>query len=101
MKLRNRALLVAAVTATLVLGGTTAAVATIEYPPEGGVWDYDAAGPTLYSNYYHPAANHRSSVVTCNGALTRSAIRGAGLWSYASRGDGCLFAVDYAYYYKF
>lgn len=81
----------------LIFGGVGAASATTTHP-DGGTFTYETGGPYIYSSYHHPSRVHGSSVKNCFGSLTRSALVGAGRTSSATREDGCLFAVDYAYY---
>ncbi len=98
MRARTKSAVVALLSAALVLGGASAAMATIAYPPEGGTWDYGTSGSVIWSDYHHPSRSHGSSVENCDGNLTRSPTVLPGQWSHAQRNDGCTFAVDYAYY---
>lgn len=47
----------------------------------GGTWDHGLTGLDVYSNYYHPNNDHRSSVVV-NGFIFRSACTSPGNWSH-------------------
>lgn len=49
----------------------------------GGTWEYGNNGLDVWSNYYHPNNNHRSSV-SVNGTVGRSACTSPGNWSHAS-----------------
>lgn len=68
--------------ALLFTGATTASAATA-YPPEGGTWNYgtNTIGSNthiVYSTYYHPSRNHRTSVNPASGVLYRSPTVGPG-----------------------
>lgn len=74
------------------------AFAVVEYPPEGGKWDYGTDSEYIWSNYSHKTRHHGSSVRNCHGDLRRSVNVGPGEWSHASREDGCKGKIDRAYY---
>jgi lactococcin 972 family bacteriocin len=89
----------------LTFGAGQAAQAITAYPA-GGTWQYGINQPSstyyVYSNYHHPSALHRSTA--CNiSSCSRSADRGAGIWSYASIvASGAFFGTNNtAYYYKY
>ena len=95
--------MVGVLSASLILGGASAAMATTENPPEGGTWDYGTSGSLIYSNYKHDSRSHGSSVENCHGQLWRSPNVGPGSWSKVStdHGGAAWGAVDYAYYRVF
>lgn len=76
----------AALTVASIAGGAGAANATTEYP-QGGTWQYGVHEPSstilVYSNYHHPSKKHRSTACNKN-SCSRSADKGANVWSYAS-----------------
>lgn len=93
-----KARIFAVVTMVSLLASVGVADAAVEYPKEGGKWEYGTDGPSIWSNYYHKTRSHGSSVRNCHGDLTRSPVVNPGQWSNASRGDGCKRGVDQAYY---
>ncbi len=66
------------------IGSAAVAMAATAYPAQGGRWDYGLSGTTYFSNYWHPSANHGSSVIV-NGVLNRSACSAPNVTSTASR----------------
>lgn len=98
MRIRSKGLAAGVLSASLVLGGASAALATVAYPPEGGTWEYGTSSNVVYSNYYHATRSHGSSVKNCHGSLTRSPTVLKGAWSHAQRNDACSGEIDYAYY---
>lgn len=67
--------------ASAVVAVAAPAMAAREYVG-GGAWDHGLTGLHVYSNYYHPDNNHRSSVEV-NGLVTRSACTAPREWSHA------------------
>ena len=79
----RKVLAAAAIGASAVTAVAAPAMAEREFVG-GGTWDYGTAGlgTILYSNYYHPSNNHRSSV-SVNDIVTRSPCTSPGDWSHA------------------
>ena len=67
----------------IVAGAAVPALATVTYPG-GGTWSYGTNSTEVYSNYYHPSNNHRSSVINGYGEYLSSGCKSPGVWAYAS-----------------
>jgi lactococcin 972 family bacteriocin len=81
-KLRIRKSLAAVIiSASAMVAVAAPAMAAREFVG-GGTWDHGLTGLQVYSNYYHPNNDHRSSVAV-NGIITRSACTSPGNWSHA------------------
>ncbi|HEY5820493.1 MAG TPA: lactococcin 972 family bacteriocin [Propionibacteriaceae bacterium] len=80
----------------ILIGAAFPALAAVEYPG-GGTWNYGTNRTEVWSNYHHPSANHRSSVINGYGEYKSSGCKARGVWSYASlRADPN--RVDHAYW---
>jgi lactococcin 972 family bacteriocin len=80
----------------IVVSAAVPALATVAYPG-GGTWNYGTNTTEVWSNYHHPSANHRSSVINGYGEYRTSGCTGRGAWAYASlRADPN--RVDHAYW---
>jgi len=78
MRKLTKAIATAAVTATLLTAGVTAADATTAYP-EGGTWNYGVTGSHTISDHYHGSRTHTSTAVGATTSIT--AWTSPGVWS--------------------
>lgn len=79
----------------LVAGAAVPALAAVTYPG-GGTWSY-GVNSEVYSNYHHPTARHKSSVINGYGEYKTAACTNGGTWTYASlRADPN--STDHAYW---
>ncbi|WP_018118431.1 lactococcin 972 family bacteriocin [Corynebacterium mastitidis] len=90
----TRGLAATALSGALVAGGAAAALAT-QVNVDGGTWNYGVEGGKVWSNYYHGARSHGSSVQGKHYA--DSGCVGADQWSYASAPDR-FGRADHSYY---
>ncbi|MDG6101119.1 hypothetical protein Daura_00685 [Dactylosporangium aurantiacum] len=70
------------------------ALAVVTYV-EGGTWDHGENNSIVWSYYYHPNNNHKSSVKT--NQVYPSGCTSPGYYSYASAASR-FWSVDYSYY---
>lgn len=83
MKKRN-VLKATLASAALIMGAAAPAMA-ITVDVGGGRWTYDQGANSAWSNYYHSANKHASSV-KIGANIFRSGCTSAGSWSLASGG---------------
>lgn len=79
----------------MVIATTSAAFAVIEYPPEGGTWDYGRSGSNVWSYYINTTPQHATSTVGQSG-LRRSPCAGRDQWARIN--DTAKVAGNHAYY---
>lgn len=88
--------------ATVDAEGAAAQPWNTVYPPEGGIWNYGTTGSDgggiVYSDFFHEARPHGSSVVNAHGDTDRSPVAVAGEWSHASL-PAVAGEVDEAFYW--
>jgi hypothetical protein len=76
-----------AVVACLMAGGSVAANATTDYPPEGGTWKYGnreySSTVYAYSEYLHTTKIHKASVESSSGNWGYSGWVSRGTWAKA------------------
>ncbi|MFI5709838.1 lactococcin 972 family bacteriocin [Kribbella sp. NPDC051620] len=74
------------------------ALASVAYPG-GGTWNYGTNQTSVYSNYHHPSATHKSSTINGYGEYKTSGCVKKDLWANTSdRADPN--SVDHAYWGK-
>ena len=81
MRRKIVSIIAAGVLAAVSAAGT--AFAVVQYPPEGGTWDWGVSGSTVWSNYINTTPRHATSTIGQSG-LRRSGCAGANQWARVS-----------------
>jgi len=99
MRVRNKSLVVGALCAALIFGGTATAVARTE-SSGGGTWTWGTDGAYLYSNYIHLWRVHSTFVENCHKHRWYSRVAQRGYWAKVWNLNGCPYrgSADRAYY---